>query len=64
MKRHSVLIGADHNLDFLKHMQHTATELFINKLLDFNMIPCITRPTRITHSSATLIDNIFVSNKL
>ena len=24
------------------------------------MVPCITKPTRITKSSATLIDNIFV----
>ena len=24
------------------------------------MVPCITKPTRVTKSSATLIDNIFV----
>ena len=28
------------------------------------MIPTITRPTRITKSSATLIDNLFISQKL
>ncbi len=25
------------------------------------MVPCITRPTRVTNSSATLIDNIYVT---
>ena len=29
-----------------------------------NLLPVITKPTRVTSTSATLIDNIFVSNKL
>ena len=28
------------------------------------MLPCITRPTRITKTTATLMDNIFMSNTL
>ena len=55
-----VIIGLDHNLDLLKHKNHNPTKRFIEKNLDLNMVPCITKPTRITKSSATLIDNIFV----
>ena len=55
------VIGLDHNLDFLKACSHGQTNDFIQYNLDLGMIPVITRPTRITKSSATLIDNIIVS---
>ena len=55
-----VVIGLDHNLDLLKHKNHSPTMRFIEKNLDLNMVPCITKLTRITKTSATLIDNIFV----
>ena len=54
----------DHNLDLLKQRTHNPTRLFVEKLLDLNMVPSITKPTRITKSSATLIDNIFIPLKL
>ena len=59
-----VIIGLDHNLDFLKASKHKETSLFINRVFDYGLLPCITRPTRITHTSASLIDNILVSGKL
>ena len=55
-----VVRGLDHNLDLLKQKNHNPTLQFVEKNLDLNMVPCITKPTRITKSSATLIDNIFV----
>ena len=58
-----VMIGLDHNLDFLKATKHNPTNEFIEKILDLNLLPGITRPTRITKSSATLIDNIIVDHK-
>ena len=60
----TLLIGTDHNLDFFRHMVHKTTDLFIDSLQDHNLLPWITCPTRITHSSATLIDNILISNKV
>ena len=36
----------------------------MNLNLDHDLFPVITRPTRITHTSATLIDNIFLDLKL
>ena len=55
-----VIIGLDHNLDLLKQKNHNPTLQFVEKNLDLNMVPCMNKPTRITKSSATLIDNIFV----
>ena len=60
----AVIVGLDHNLDFLKSSTHSGTQQFIQHNLDFGLIPTITRPTRITKSSATLIDNIIVSQSL
>ena len=60
----AIIIGLDHNLDFLKSVDHGGTSQFIHHNLDFNLIPTITRPTRITRNSATLIDNIMVSQSL
>ena len=55
-----VIVGMDHNLDLLKHKSHNPTRAFTEAILDSNMVPSITKPTRITKSSATLIDNIFI----
>ena len=60
----NIIIGLDHNLDFLKSAKHEPTNNFIETNLDFGMIPTVTRPTRITKSTATLIDNILVSQNL
>ena len=62
-KHKDCIIGMDHNLDFIKHNQHSDTENFINNMLDSSLFPCITRPTRVTKNSSTLIDNIFVSGQ-
>ena len=63
-KPKAIVVGLDHNLDFLKSATHRGTNQFIQHNLDFNLIPTITRPTRITNTSATLIDNIIVSQSL
>ena len=54
----------DHNLDLIKHAQHESTEVFINSMLENSSFPCITQPTRVTQTSSTLIDNIFVNGRL
>ena len=63
-KDHEVVIGLDHNLDLLKsHLNHPTND-FIELNLDRELIPCITKLTRITNKSATLIDNILISRSL
>ena len=59
-----IIIGLDHNLDFLKSEKHCTTKDFIQNNLDFGLIPTFTQPTRITKTSDTLVDNIFVSQNL
>ena len=59
-----LIIGIDHNLDLLKHRSHAPINKFVELFESFQQIPSITRPTRITKSSATLIDNIFVPTTL
>ena len=55
-----LIIGLDHNLDLMKHESHNPTKEFLDINLDLNLIPTITKPTRITKTSATLLDNIIV----
>ena len=58
-----LIIGTDQNLDFIKLNQHKLTENFLELNLSSGIIPTITKPTRITHQTATLIDNIYLKSK-
>ena len=62
--RKTLIIGYDHNMDFLKSMTHRSTEAFVHLNLDNGLIPCIMKPICITKETATLIDNVFVSSCL
>ena len=64
IKPRNLIIGLDHNLDLLKCGQHRPTQAFMEMLYDMKVTPTITKPTRITTSSATLIDNILVNIEL
>ena len=50
IKECDVIIGMDHNLDFLKSSCHIDTQNFIEFNLESNLLPCITRPTLIVKS--------------
>lgn len=58
------LIGTDQNLDFMKINNHYGTNKLFDLLLSYGTYPVITKPTRITFNTATLIDNIYISEKL
>ena len=60
-KKKKIFIAADTNLDLLKSNSHSNTEEFLNSLLSFNFLPTITKPTRITSYTSTLLDNIFTN---
>ena len=51
----------DFNINMLKINQTTSTHNFINQLFSSSFYPHITKPTRITHKSATRIDNILTN---
>ena len=59
-----LVLGMDHNLDLLKEHEHHKMQQFLDLMLELELTPTIMRPTRITQSSATLIDNMFISSVL
>ena len=58
------VIGLDHNLDLLKMDKHKPTQEFFNMNINSQLFPTITKPTRITSTTATLLDNIMVNLSL
>ena len=52
----------DLNVDLLKHESHQSTAAFLDTLYSYNVFPLITKPTRITRESATLIDHVLTNN--
>lgn len=59
-KRDIFLMG-DFNIDLLKHNEHGPTNTFLNTVTSHYFLPTILRPTRITDTTRTLIDNIFTN---
>ena len=50
------------NLDLLRTEENQHIKDFTNMMFSSTFYPLISRPTRITNTTATLIDNIFVNN--
>ena len=63
-KHHDLIIGLDHNYDLLKCETNKTTTKFMNLNEDYDLLCGITKPTRITNKSATLLDNIIIGGKL
>ena len=51
----------DYNINLLNYDVHNNTAEFTDMMYANSFIPLVTRPTRITLSSAPLIDNIFTN---
>jgi len=59
----NAIIGTDQNIDFLKIDKNKYANDLLNLFVSIGMLPTINKPTRITHTSATLIDNIYITGK-
>ena len=59
--KHDCLIAEDWNIYLLKYDVHLSTESFVNNLHANLLIPVITRPTKFSEFSSTLIDNILTN---
>ena len=57
----TVFLVGDMNINILNHASHTDTDEFLDFLYSKGMYPLITKPTRITRTCATLLDNIFTN---
>ena len=55
------LLG-DYNIDILNYASHVHTAQFVDMMSSNGFLPLITRPSRVTATSATLIDNIFTND--
>ena len=56
--KHAILMG-DFNIDLLKYRENTRTHDFLNNVIAEGFLPYVTKPTRVTTKSATLIDHIY-----
>jgi exonuclease III len=56
------IIGTDQNFDYLKIDSNKVTSDLLDLYIYNNMLPMITKPTRVAQTTATLIDNIYVNN--
>ena len=54
----SYLVG-DYNINLINIESHSLTSEFNDVMYSGGFIPSLTRPNRDTHTSATLIDNIY-----
>jgi Reverse transcriptase (RNA-dependent DNA polymerase)/Endonuclease-reverse transcriptase len=61
-KNKTSLLAGDLNIDLIRSQPNKQTDEFENILLSHSYVPTITRPTRVTNATATLIDNIFINN--
>ena len=57
-----ILLG-DFNTDLLKYMQDSSVTEFVDSNFELGCLPLITKPTRITDTSASCLDNI-ITNKI
>lgn len=60
-KYHSVNLIGDWNLDLLKHNENSSVHEFINIMYSNSLFPLTTKPTRVTDTTATIIDHIWTS---
>ena len=61
INKKSCFICGDFNIDLLKHEDHIKTKEFVDQLFSNGYYPLITKPTRVTAFSKTLIDNIYTN---
>ena len=56
-----IYLMGDFNIDILQYAVNDIAQSTVNALYSNFYIPLIHRPTRVTRSSATLLDNIFTN---
>ena len=62
MENKTCYLLGDYNINILNYASHVQTAQFVDMMSSNGFLPLITRPSRVTATSATLIDNIFTNN--
>ena len=60
--KYDMYIMGDLNIGLLKYHSHLQTEGYLDMIYSLDLLPVITKPTRITNHTATLIDHIYTTN--
>lgn len=62
-RRHyaEIIFCGDFNFDLLNSETDLNVQLFLNNMFSYSLLPLISKPTRVSNNSATLIDNIFLT---
>ena len=60
-KKHIILVG-DLNIDLIKHTSDRSSQILVDSMASSGFLQLISRPTRLTDHSATLIDHIYTNN--
>ena len=58
----TVYIMGDFNLNLINISEHIPTSDFVELMFSYSFFPLISKPTRLTETSATFIDNIFCNS--
>ena len=61
-KKYKVFFMGDFNLDLINFERDSKVGDFLDNCLDIGFLPCITKPTRITSNTATLIDHFYTNS--
>ena len=61
-KNKQILLLGDLNIDLIRYDTDTFAQTLIEYLSCYGLLPVISRPTRITDHSASLIDHIYVDS--
>ena len=65
ISQYEIYILGDFNIDLLKYSEHLLSEEYLpNMLYSNNLLPLITKPTRLPHHTSTLIDHIYTNSNL
>ena len=59
----NVIMMGDINIDLLKFSTHNKTNEYLDKTFSQGCMPIITKPTRVTPYSSTLIDHIYINKQ-
>ena len=59
-----IYIMGDININLLQFSDHAKTNDYLDNTFSLGFIPLITKPTRVTPYSATLIDHIYTNKQL
>jgi len=62
--KYQIFILGDFNIDFLRINTHPQTEAYLNMIYANGLLPIVTKPTRITNHTSTLIDHIYTNTTI